>query len=75
MAYQMILSRIFAFSSESSQAGLICSPNKKRKARALLTAAKQPDELRRTVEIVGRKANEPVEMMCQNPTEFGLTGM
>jgi hypothetical protein len=74
-ANQTILSRIFAFSSESAHAGLICSPGKKRKARALRTAAKQTDELRRVTKIVGCKVDELMEMMGQNPTEFSLTGV
>jgi hypothetical protein len=75
IANQPRLSRISAFSSESAHAGLICSPSKKRKARALLTAAKQPDELRRVAEIVGCKVDELAEVMHQNPTEFRLTGV
>jgi hypothetical protein len=37
---ETVLSRIFAFSSESAHNDLICSPCEKRKARALLIAAK-----------------------------------
>jgi hypothetical protein len=73
IANQMILSRILAFSSESAHAGLIYSPSKKPKARGPMTAVKQPDELRRVAETVGCQVDELVEMMGQNPTEFGLT--
>jgi hypothetical protein len=69
---ETIFSRIFAFSSECAHAGQICSPSKKPKARALMTATKQPDKLRRVAEIVSCKVDEFVEMMRQNPTEFGL---
>jgi hypothetical protein len=72
IANRTILSRIFAFSSESAHAGLICSPCKKRKARTLLTAAKQPDELRGVAEIVGCKFDKFVEIMRRNLTELGL---
>jgi hypothetical protein len=45
IANQTILSRILAFSeSESGRIRYICSPSKKRKARALLAAIKEPDE-------------------------------
>jgi hypothetical protein len=73
IANQTILSRIFAFSSESASAGLLYLPSQKRKARALLTEAKQADELRQVAEIVGCKVDALVEMMLQSPRELGLT--
>jgi hypothetical protein len=74
IANQTISSRIFAFSLDPAHADLIYLPSKKCKARALLTAAKQSEELRGVAEIVGCEVDELVEMMRQNPTELGLTG-
>jgi hypothetical protein len=66
IANQMILSRLFAFSSKSANdAPLLCSPSRKRRVRALLGATQQPDELSRIAEIVGCEVSEVVEVMHQ----------
>jgi hypothetical protein len=75
IANQTIVPRIFAVSSEPAHAGLFCSTSKKRKDRALVTGAKQSDEPRRVAEIVGCQVDEFVEVIRQNGTEFGLTGV
>jgi hypothetical protein len=72
VANQTILPRILTFSeSESGRIEFICSPNKKRKARALLAVIKEPDELSRVEEIIGCQDNDLIETMNQNHMRFG----